>query len=156
MRCRVYSLYKFHVFLQHSLLPNSHCRCVSVHRSSSLGNVIEFPRSCTLLESKRSTQLLRLIMQQNVCKHDICLSKCLPLLTITSVVLFLPSISPAHSESTCTCSAASDICRAYVNAHLLFFVRYRPNLLSSDMCPLRGSFICLVRHFTASAVSTLS
>ena len=39
---------QFHVFLQHSLLPNCHCRCVSEHRSSSLGDVIEFPSSCTL------------------------------------------------------------------------------------------------------------
>ena len=54
--------------------------------------------------------------------------------------LFLPS----KSESTCTCNVASDVGRAYVNTHLLFFTRYGPNLLSSDMCPLRGSF-CVSR-----------
>ena len=85
-----------------------------------------------------------------------CLNKCLPLLTITPVVLFLPSKSPAQSESTCTCNVSSDVCRAYVNTHLLFFNRYRPKLLSSCMCPLRGAFTCLMRHFTASAMSTLS
>ena len=60
----VSDLLQFHVFLEHSLLPNCHCRFVSGHRSSSLDHVIEFPSSCTLLESKRSTQLLRLIMRQ--------------------------------------------------------------------------------------------
>ena len=85
-----------------------------------------------------------------------CLDKCLPLLKITPVVLFLPSKSPTQSESTCTCNVASDVCRAYVNTHLLFFTKYRPNLSSSCMCPLRGSLMCLVRHITASAISTLS
>ena len=109
---------RFHVFLQHSLLPNCHCRFVSEHRSSSLGNVIDFPSTCTLLESKRSTQLLRLIMQQAFA--NMCLSKCLPLLLITLVVPLLPSKSSAQSESTCTCNIASDVCRAYVSTHLLF------------------------------------
>ena len=36
-----------------------------------------------------------------------------------------------------------------------FFTKYRPNLLSSCMSPLRDSFMCLVRHFTASTMSTL-
>ena len=55
---------RFLVFLQHFLLLSCHCRFVLEHQSSSLGNVIEFPSSCTLLGSKRSTQLLRLTMQQ--------------------------------------------------------------------------------------------
>ena len=147
---------RFLVFLQHFLLLSCHCRFVLEHQSSSLGDVIEFQSSCTLLGSKRSIQLLRMTMQQASAKHDMCRNKCSPLLTITPVVLFLPSKSPAQSESTCTCNVASDVCRAYVNTHLLFFTRYRPNLLSSCMCPLRGSFMCLVRHFTASAMSTLS
>ena len=147
---------QFLVFLQHFLLLSCHCRFVLEHQSFNLGNVIGFPSSNTLLESKRNTQLLRSIMQTSVCKHDMCLNKCLPLLTFTPVVLFLPSKSPAQSESTCTCNVSSDVCRAYVNTHLLFFTRYRPNLLSSCMCPLRGYFMCLVRHFTASAMSTLS
>ena len=54
------------------------------------------------------------------------------LLTIIPVVLFLPSKSPAQSNSACTGNVASDVCRAYVNAHLLFFTRSRPNLLSSQ------------------------
>ena len=150
MSANVPDVLQFHVFLRHILC---HCRFASEHRSSSLGNVIEFPSSCTLLESKRSTQLLRLIVQQT---SDMCLNKCYPLLTITPVVLFLPNKSLAQSESTCTCNVASAVGRAYVNTHLLFFTRHRPNLLSSCMCPLRGSFMCLVRHFTASAMSTLS
>ena len=60
----VSNVHRFHVFLQHSLLPNCHCISVLEHRSSSLGNVIEFPSSCSLLGSQRSTQLLRLITQQ--------------------------------------------------------------------------------------------
>ena len=77
----VSDVHRFHVFSQPSLLLSCHCRFVLEHRSSSLGNVIEFPSSCTLLGSKRSTQLLRLITQQasakmtcvaiNVCSsHD--------------------------------------------------------------------------------------
>ena len=118
---------QFLVFLQHFLLLSCHCRFVLEHQSSNLDNVIEFPSSYTLLESKRNTQLLRLIMQQAFAKHDMCLNKCLPLLTITPVVLFLPSKSLAQSESTCTCNVSSDVCRASVNTHLLFFTRYRPN-----------------------------
>ena len=60
----VSDVHRFHVFLQHSLLLSCHCRFVLEHQSSSLGDVIEFPSSCTLLGSKRSVQLLRLIMQQ--------------------------------------------------------------------------------------------
>ena len=60
----VTDVHRFHVFLQHSLLLSCHCRFVLEHRSSSLGNVIEFPSSCALLESTRSAQLLRLIVQQ--------------------------------------------------------------------------------------------
>ena len=153
---KVSDVLQFLVFLQHFLLLSCHCRYVLERQSSSLGNVIEFPSSYTLLESKRKTQLLRSINATSDCKHYMCLNKCLPLLTITPVVLFLPSKSPAHSESTCTCTVSSDVCRAYVNTHLFFLTRYRPNLLSSCMCPLRGSFMCLVRHFTASAMSTLS
>ena len=41
------------------LLLRCHCRFVLEHQSSSLGNVIGFPSSCTLLGSKRNTQLLR-------------------------------------------------------------------------------------------------
>ena len=59
----VSDFHRFHVFLQHSLLLSCHSRFVLEHRSSSLGNVIEFPNSCTLLGSKRSTQLLSLITQ---------------------------------------------------------------------------------------------
>ena len=55
---------RFLVFLQHFLLLSCHCRFVLEHQSSSLGNVIEFPRSYTLLESKRNTQLLRSIVRQ--------------------------------------------------------------------------------------------
>ena len=55
---------RFLVFLQHFLLLSWHCRFVLEHQSSSLGNVIEFPSSCTFLGSKRSIQLLHLIMQQ--------------------------------------------------------------------------------------------
>ena len=55
---------QFLVFLQHILLLSCHCRFVLEHQSSSHGNVIEFPSSFTLLESKRNTQLLRSIMQQ--------------------------------------------------------------------------------------------
>ena len=52
--------------------------------------------------------------------YTICrLSKCVPRLTITTVVLFLPSISPTQWESTCTCNDTSDICRRNVNTHLL-------------------------------------
>ena len=55
---------RFLVFLQHFLLLSCHCRFVLENQSSSLGNVIEFPSSCTLLGSKRSIQLLHLTMQQ--------------------------------------------------------------------------------------------
>ena len=60
----VSDVHRFHVFLQHSLLLSCHCRIVLEHQSSSLGNVIEFPSSCTLLGSMRGIQLLRFIMQQ--------------------------------------------------------------------------------------------
>ena len=66
---------QFHVFLQHSSLLNCRCRSISEHRSSSLGSVIEFPSSCTLLESKRSPRLLRLIMQQTSANMT-CVSTC--------------------------------------------------------------------------------
>ena len=55
---------RFLVFLQHFLLLSCHCRFTLEHQSSSLGNLIEFPSSCTLLGSKRGTQLLHLTMQQ--------------------------------------------------------------------------------------------
>ena len=145
---------QFLVFLQHFLLLSCHFRSVLEHLSSSPGNVIEFPSSCTFLGSKRSVQLLRLTMQQ-ASANMTCVATSVHL-TITPVVLFLPSKSPAQSESTCTCNVSSDVCRVYVNTHLLFFARYRPNLLSSCMCPFRGSFMCLVRHFTLSAMSILS
>ena len=60
----VLDVLQFHVILQHSSPLNCRCRSVLEHRSSNLGSVIEFPRSCTLLESKRSIQLLRLTVQQ--------------------------------------------------------------------------------------------
>ena len=121
---------QFLVFLQHFLLLRCQCRFVLEHQSSNLGNVIEFPSSYTLLESMRNTQLLHSIMQQ--------------------------ASANMTCVSTCTCNVSSDVCRAHVNTHLLFFTKYRPNLLSSCMCPLRGSFMCLVTDFTASAMSTLS
>ena len=58
--------------------------------------------------------------------------------------LALPSKSLAQSETTWICNVASNICRSYVNTHLLFFTRYRPNLLSSCICPLRGFSMYLV------------
>ena len=147
---------QFHVFLRHSLLLNCHCRFVLEHRSSSLVNVIEFPSSCTLLESKRSTQLLRLLTQQ-ASANMTCVA--------TNVCLF--------SRSRLSCSSfranhqPNQSPHAPATLHLTFVVhtstriscsspRYRPNLLSSCMCPLRGSFMCLVRNFTASAMSILS
>ena len=143
------------VFLQHFLLLSCHCRFVLEHQSSSLGNVIEFPSSYTLLESKRNTQLLRSIMQQAFANMT-CVSTnvCLFSRSHLSCSFFQANLQP--NQSTCTCNVSSDVCRAHVNTHLLFFTRYRPNLLSSCMCPLRGSFMCLVTHFTASAMSTLS
>ena len=39
----VSDVHRFHVFLQHSLPLSCHCRFALEHRSSSLGNVIEFP-----------------------------------------------------------------------------------------------------------------
>ena len=33
-----------------------------------------------------------------------------------------------QSESTCTCNVSSDVCRAYVNTHLLFFTKCQPNI----------------------------
>ena len=55
---------QFLLFLQHFLLLSCQCRFVLERQSSSLDNVIGFPSSYTLLESKRNTQLLRLIMRQ--------------------------------------------------------------------------------------------
>ena len=60
--------------VQYSLPLNCRCGSVSEFRSSSLGSAIEFPSLCTLLESKRSTQLLRLMMRQasanmTCCQH---------------------------------------------------------------------------------------
>ena len=68
---------QFLVFLQHFLLLSCHCRFVLEHQSSSLGNVIEFPSSYTLLESKRNTQLLRSITQQ-ASANMTCVSTALP------------------------------------------------------------------------------
>ena len=88
---------QFLVFLQHFLLLGCHCRFVLERQSPSLDNVIEFPSSYTLLETKRNTQE-SLDNATSVCKHDMCRNKCLPLLTITPVVLFLPSNSPANQS----------------------------------------------------------
>ena len=45
-------------------LQSSHCRCPSRHESSNIDNPTEVPSLYALLESKRSTQLARLITQQ--------------------------------------------------------------------------------------------
>ena len=150
---------RFHVFLQHSLLLSCHCRFVLEHRSSSLGNVIEFPSLCTLLGSKRGTQLLRLTMQQASANMTCAATNvCLFSRSRLSCSSFQANLQPNQSPYA-PATLHLDVCRAYVNTHLLF--GYRPNLLSSCMCPLRGSFMCLVRHFTvrhftASAMSSLS
>ena len=75
---------QFLFVLQHFSQSHCHCRFDLEHRSSKLGNVIEFPSSCTLLGSKRSIQLLRSTNATSVCKHDMCRNKCLPLLMFTS------------------------------------------------------------------------
>ena len=148
-------VHRFQVFLQHSLLLSCHCRCVSEHRSSSLGGVIEFPSSCTLLGSKRSAQLLRLITQQASANMTcVATNVCLFSRSRLSCSSFQASLRPNQSPNAPATLHLT--CRAYVNTHLLFIIRYRPNLLSSCKCPLRGSFMCLVRHFTASAMSILS
>ena len=147
---------QFLVLLQHFLLLSCHGRSVLEHQSSNLDNVIEFPSSKTLLESKRNTQLLRLIMQQATANMT-CVSTnvCLFSLSRLSCSFSQANLQPNQSPHA-PVNVSSDVCRAYVNTHLLFFNRYRPNLLSSCMCPLRGSFMCLARHFTASAISILS
>ena len=147
---------RFLVFLQHFLLLSCHCRHVLEHQSSNLDNVIEFPRSCTLLGSKRSTQLLRLTMRQ-ASANMTCVTTSVRLFSRSrlSCSFFQADLQPNQSPHA-PATLHLTFCRAYVNTHVLFFTRYRPNLLSSCMCPLRGSFMCLVRHLTASAMSTLS
>ena len=147
---------QFLVFLQHFLLLSCHCRFVLEHQSSSLGNVIEFPSSYTLLESKRNTQLLRSIMQQ-ASANMTCVSPSVRLFSRShlSCSFFQANLQPNQSP------------HAPATFHLTLVVHTStrisisspgidPNILSSCMCPLRGSFMCLVRHFTASAMSTLS
>ena len=80
---------QFLVFLQHFLLLSCHCRFVLEHQSSSLGNVIEFPSSCTLLGSKRNIQLLRLTMQQASANMTCVATNVCLFSLITPVVLFL-------------------------------------------------------------------
>ena len=148
---------QFLVFLQHFLLLSCHCRFVWEHQSSSLDNVIEFPSSYTLLESKRNTHFLRSKMQQASANMTyVSTNVCLFSLSRLSCSFFQPNLQPNQSP------------HAPVTFHLTFVVHTstriscsspsidRLNLLSSCMCPLRGSFMCLVRHFTASAMSILS
>ena len=132
-------------------VPHCHRRSQSRHRSSNLGNVTECPSSCSLLESERSSQLLRLINATSVCKHDMCLSKCLPFLTIAPVVFFLPSKSPAQSESTCTCNDA-------VRQHRALVLRQVPTQpVEPDHVSTSWFFhVSRERHFTASETSNLS
>ena len=129
MSANVSDVLQFLFVLQHFLLPQlSLLICIGTSIIQSAGNVIEFPSSCTLLEAKRSTQLLHLTMQQ------------------------------VSANMTCA-RCFRHLSYKYVNTHLLFFTKYRqrygPNLLSSCMFPLRGTSMCLVRHLTASAMSTL-
>ena len=147
---------QFLVFLQHFLLLSCHCRFVLERQSSSLGNVIEFPSSYTLLVSKRNTQRLRSVMQQASANMTcVATNVCLFSRSHLSCSLFQANLQPNQSP------------HAPVTFHLTFVVRTStriscsspgidPTFLSSCMCPLRGSFMCLVRHFTASAMSTLS
>ena len=105
------------VFLQHFLLLSCHCRFVLKHQSSSLGNVIEFPSSCTLLGSKRSIQLLNLTMQQASANMTcVATSVCLFSRSRLSCSSFQANLQPNESPH---------------NTHLLFSTKYRPNLLSS-------------------------
>ena len=89
---------QFLVFLQHFLLLSCHCRFVLEHQSSNLGNVIEFPSSNTLLESKRNTQLLRSIMQQ-ASANMTCVSTnvCLCSLSHLSCSFFQANLQPNQS-----------------------------------------------------------
>ena len=141
---------QFLVFLQHFLLLSCHCRFVLEHQSSNLDNVIEFPSSYTLLESKRNTQLLRLITQQ-ASANMTCVSTnvCLFSLSRLSCSFFQANLQPNQSP------------HAPVTFHLTFVVHTSTRISCSSpgidcMCPLRGSFMCLVRNFTASAMSILS
>ena len=121
---------QFRVSAQHSVLLNCRCGRQSRHRSSNLGNVTELPSSCTQLESTRSTQLLRWILQQ-VFENTTCVSLS---------VFASPGNHPRRALSseqvagvigtTCACNDTSDVCRGYLNTHLLFLVRYRNNLES--------------------------
>ena len=89
---------RFLVFLQHFLLLSCHCRFVLEHQSSNLGNGIEFPSSYTLLESKRNTQLLRLIMQQASANMTcVSINVCLFSLSRLSCSFFPANLQPNQS-----------------------------------------------------------
>ena len=102
---------QFLVFLQHFLLLSCHCRFVLEHQSSNLGNVIEFPNSYTLFESKRNTQLLHSIMQQ-ASANMTCVSSnvCLFSLSHLSCSFFQANLKPNQSP------------HAPVTFHLMFVV----------------------------------
>ena len=90
---------RFVVFLQHFLLLTCHCRLVLEHQSSSLGNVIEFPSSCTLLGSKRSIQLLHLTTQQ-ASANKTCVATSVRLFSRSrlSCSFFQVNLWPSHTE----------------------------------------------------------
>ena len=114
------------VSLPHTMLPSYRCGCQSGHRSPKLSSAKEFLIFYALFEAMRCTQ----IRQQAFANATCCSASVCPVCE-SPLSCSLQNKSPAQSESMCIRNGTSDICRGDVNTHLLFFVKYRPDLLSS-------------------------